>query len=196
MPMRRRSVASASLLSVAMSWPNRVISPRVGRSERNRSRSSERLAGAGGAGKELERMRVDAEGNVAQDLGTHAVAQADILEPDHVPLPPRTPPRLLLPSPPTSHNGRHGAICPTCSGQRSASISGFIAAPRPFHAALPTATDHPGLAELSPHPRSARRICGSDSLTDPRYRQGGAGVAPAGRSCRTALLKENPWHAF
>jgi len=45
-----------------------------------------------------------------------------MLEPDHVPLPPRTPPRLLLPSPPTRHNGRDDAVCATASGQRSASI--------------------------------------------------------------------------
>jgi len=42
-----------------------------------------------------------------------------MLEPDHVPLPPRTPPRLPLPSPPASHNDRHDA---PASGQRSASI--------------------------------------------------------------------------
>src|SRR5258707_870130 len=41
--MRRRNVAIASLLSVAMSWPNRVINPRVGRSARNKRRMSEVL---------------------------------------------------------------------------------------------------------------------------------------------------------
>ena len=43
MPMRRRSVASESLLSVAVSWSNTVIRPRVGRSDRNNSRSSDVL---------------------------------------------------------------------------------------------------------------------------------------------------------
>src|SRR5262245_4040955 len=43
MPMRRRSVASASALRVAISWPNREISPRVGRCARNRRRRSEVL---------------------------------------------------------------------------------------------------------------------------------------------------------
>src|SRR3954453_18463263 len=101
------------------------------------------LAGAGGAGEELERTGVDAEGEVAQDLGTEAIAQSYMLEPDHVPLPPRTPPRLLLPSPPTSHNGRHDAICSTCQRPAQRLDSGFIAAPRPFHAALLTATNPP-----------------------------------------------------
>ena len=89
-------------------------------------------------------MRVDAEGEVAQDLGTEAVAQSHVLESDHVPLPPRTPPRLPLPSPPASHNDRHDAICPTCQRPAQRLNSGFIAAPRPFHAALLTATNHPG----------------------------------------------------
>src|SRR3954466_29322 len=46
------------------------------------------LAGAGGAGEELERTGVDAEGEVAQDLGTEAIAQSYMLDPDPVP-PPR-----------------------------------------------------------------------------------------------------------
>ena len=41
------------------------------------------LAGAGRPGEELEGLRLDREGDVAQDLGTHAVPQADILESDH-----------------------------------------------------------------------------------------------------------------
>ena len=40
MPMRRRSTASASFGMVAMSLPNSVISPRVGRSVMNNRRSS------------------------------------------------------------------------------------------------------------------------------------------------------------
>src|SRR5215207_5161925 len=42
-----------------------------------------RLAGAGRAGQELERTRLDREGEIAQDLGVHAVADADILETHH-----------------------------------------------------------------------------------------------------------------
>ena len=81
------------------------------------------LAGAGGAGEELERAGVDAEGEVAQDLGTEAIAQSYMLEPDHVPLPPRTPPRLLLPSAaePATTAGTTQSV-PPASGQRSASI--------------------------------------------------------------------------
>ena len=41
------------------------------------------LAGAGRAGEELERMRLDAEREVAQDLRPQPVAQADIFESDH-----------------------------------------------------------------------------------------------------------------
>ena len=43
MPMRRRSVASESLLKVEVSWLKTVSRPRVGRSERNNSRSSDVL---------------------------------------------------------------------------------------------------------------------------------------------------------
>ena len=43
MPMRRRKVASESLLKVAVSWLKTVSSPRVGRSDRNNSRSSDVL---------------------------------------------------------------------------------------------------------------------------------------------------------
>ena len=42
-PTRRRSVASESLESVATSWSNSEIKPRVGLSERYSSRSSEVL---------------------------------------------------------------------------------------------------------------------------------------------------------
>ena len=61
MPMRRRSVASASFDSVATSWPNWVISPRVGFERQEQEPQQRGLAGAGGAGEELERMRLDAE---------------------------------------------------------------------------------------------------------------------------------------
>ena len=43
MPMRRRKVASKSLLSVAVSWLKTVSRPRVGRSDRNNIRSSDVL---------------------------------------------------------------------------------------------------------------------------------------------------------
>ena len=46
-----------------------------------------RLAGARGPGEELERMRLDLEIEVAQDLRSQPVAQADILESDHAVLP-------------------------------------------------------------------------------------------------------------
>src|SRR5262249_15387673 len=44
------------------------------------------LAGAGWPGQKLEGMRLDAKAEVAQDLGPQAVAQTDVLEPDHMPL--------------------------------------------------------------------------------------------------------------
>ena len=43
MPMRRRKVAIESLLKVEVSWSKTVISPRVGRSDRNSRRNSEVL---------------------------------------------------------------------------------------------------------------------------------------------------------
>src|SRR5262245_21295329 len=46
-----------------------------------------RLAGAGGAGEELERMRIDAEGEVTQNLGAEVVAQSHMLESDQMSLP-------------------------------------------------------------------------------------------------------------
>ena len=73
-------------ISVATSWPNRVIRPRVGLQRQEQQAQQRGLAGAGGAGEELEGMRLDAEGEVAQDLRPQAVAQADILESDHAPL--------------------------------------------------------------------------------------------------------------
>ena len=95
MPMRRRSVDSASFDSVATSWPNWVIRP-ARRLEREEQQAQQRgLAGAGGSGEELERMRLDAEREVAQDLGPEPVAQADILESDHS----RSPPRFCEPPP-------------------------------------------------------------------------------------------------
>src|ERR1035437_5880107 len=92
MPMRRRSVATASFDRVATAWPNWGIRPRVGLGGRNSRRRREReeqqarqrgLAGAGRAGEELEGMRLDAEREVAQDLRPQAVAQAYVLESDH-----------------------------------------------------------------------------------------------------------------
>ena len=41
-----------------------------------------RLAGARGAGQELERLRLDAKADVLEDLAAHAVAQADVFECD------------------------------------------------------------------------------------------------------------------
>ena len=53
----------------------------AGRLHREQDEAKQRrLAGAGGAGEELEGIGLDREGQVAQDLGTHAVAHAHILE--------------------------------------------------------------------------------------------------------------------
>ena len=83
MPMRRRRVDTASRDNVATSWPNWVINPRVGSSDRNSRRSSEVLPAPEGPVQELEGMRLNAECEVAQDLRPQAVAQAYILESDH-----------------------------------------------------------------------------------------------------------------
>ena len=80
MPMRRRSVATASFDKVATSWPNCVIRPRVGLQREKQQAQQRGLAGAGRAGEELEGMRLDAEGEVAQDLRPQPVAQAYVLE--------------------------------------------------------------------------------------------------------------------
>src|SRR5262249_27614119 len=44
------------------------------------------LAGARGPGEELERTLIDTERKIAQDLGTEAIAQAHVFEPNHLPL--------------------------------------------------------------------------------------------------------------
>ena len=78
-PMRRRSPVSSSFEIGATSSPKREIRPRVGFTDM-RIGARRRLAGAGRAGEELEGIRLDGEGQVAQDLGPHAVAHAHILE--------------------------------------------------------------------------------------------------------------------
>src|SRR5580704_11204506 len=56
----------------------------AGRTQRQEQHAQERgLAGARGAGEELERVGVDAEGQVAQNLRASPVAQTDIFEADH-----------------------------------------------------------------------------------------------------------------
>src|SRR5580693_3938456 len=56
----------------------------TGRLERQEQHAQQRgLAGARGAGEELKRLWVDAEGQVAQNLGASPIAQADIFEADH-----------------------------------------------------------------------------------------------------------------
>ena len=55
-----------------------------------------RLAGSRRAGEELERMRLDAEAEVLENLRPHAVAQADILETHHCALLPLSPCSALL----------------------------------------------------------------------------------------------------
>ena len=52
-------------------------------------RSSEVLPAPDGPGEELERIAVDMEAEVAQDLRAEPIAQADILKSDHAAL--RTP---------------------------------------------------------------------------------------------------------
>ena len=81
--MRRRKVASASCDRVAMSWPNRLISPRVGFSAEKQHAQQRGLAGARRPGQKLERARRELEADIAQDFRPEAVAQADILEADH-----------------------------------------------------------------------------------------------------------------
>src|SRR5215204_4713391 len=58
-----------------------------GRAHRHEDQPQERrLAGPGRAGQELERVRLDREGEVAQDLRPHPVTDADIVELNHRPL--------------------------------------------------------------------------------------------------------------
>ena len=54
--------------SVATSWSNSVIRPRVGSQRQEQQAQQRGLAGARRAGQELERVRLDAEGEVAQRL--------------------------------------------------------------------------------------------------------------------------------
>src|SRR5215831_14723371 len=51
------------------------------------------LTGARGPGEELERTLIDTERKIAQDLGTEAIAQAHVFEPDHLPLRTKSAPR-------------------------------------------------------------------------------------------------------
>ncbi len=78
--------AISSLPSSQISWPNRLTRP-AGRPQRQEQQAQQRgLAGAGGTGQELERMRRDLEIEVAQNLRAKPVAQTNIFEPDHIQL--------------------------------------------------------------------------------------------------------------
>src|SRR5262249_14295695 len=55
------------------------------------------LAGARGPGEELERTLIDTERKIAQNLGTEAIAQAHVFEPDHLPLRTRPAGRRVAP---------------------------------------------------------------------------------------------------
>ena len=82
--MRRRRCGSSRAVMRARSLPKTEISPRVGFSDRNSSRSSVVLPAPGGPAQELERALGNVEGEVAEDLRTHPVAQADIFEADQL----------------------------------------------------------------------------------------------------------------
>ena len=84
MPIRRRKVDSASLLSTATSWPNSVISPRVGRIERNRSRSNEVLPAPEGPVRNWNECGSSRNADVAQHLRTEAIAQTYVFKSDHL----------------------------------------------------------------------------------------------------------------
>ena len=59
----------------------------AGRPHRKEQEPQQRgLAGAGRAGEELERMRLDPKGEVAQDLRPQPVTQTYVFESDHVAL--------------------------------------------------------------------------------------------------------------
>jgi hypothetical protein len=60
--------------------------PRVGATDMSMRRRSVVFPGARGPGEELEGSRLDREGHVVQHLGSHAVADADVLELHHRPL--------------------------------------------------------------------------------------------------------------
>ena len=82
MPIRLRMSAISFLPSSEMSRPNKLTSPRVGRSDRNNSFSSDVLPAPGRPGEELEGMGRDQETEVAQDLRPQSVSQPDIFEPN------------------------------------------------------------------------------------------------------------------
>ena len=63
------------------------IDEAAGRPQRQEQQAQQRrLAGAGRAGQELEGMGGDQESEVAQNLRTESVTQADIFEPDQAQL--------------------------------------------------------------------------------------------------------------
>ena len=66
----------------ARSLPNTVISPRVGFSDMNSSRSSVVLPAPDGPLRNWKERSRNLEGDVAEDFRTHPVAQADIFEAD------------------------------------------------------------------------------------------------------------------
>ena len=77
------------------------------RLERQEQQPQQRgLAGAGGPGQELERMRLDAEREVAQDLRAQPIAQADVLKSDHTPLRSNSPKARATPGRPGAKTSR------------------------------------------------------------------------------------------
>ena len=73
-------------------------------------------------------MRIDPEGQVAQNLGTDAIAQTYMLESDHVPLPAR--------NIKTRPGQARGACRSGPAGRPEPRLRPLIAARRPFHPAF------------------------------------------------------------
>ncbi len=83
-PIRRRISGSSWREMRERSLPKTVISPRVGFSDRNSSLSSVVLPAPDGPLRNWNEPVGNMEGDVAEDLRTHSISQADILEADHL----------------------------------------------------------------------------------------------------------------
>jgi hypothetical protein len=99
---QRRAAVLAQRRGVAVEHADQAAC-RPQRQEQHAQQRS--LAGAGWPGEELERMPVDTEAEVAQDLLAEPIAQADILESDHAVLRKGRPPQRPA-------KGRGGLIRP------------------------------------------------------------------------------------
>ena len=169
------------------------------RLERQEQQPQQRgLAGAGRPGQELERVRLDAEREVAQDLRAQPVAQADVLESDHPPLSDKFPkrPRESRPGPRSQASRRplRGARVFTGLSRRRHSGRGENGEKPPFVAGPGMVSDPLTDGWYVGHPITIDAMliacpnCSTSYMIDP------ASLGEAGRTVRCARCKTT-WFA-